>query len=67
MPDNETLEWIEIEDLEKGIPDGDWKSLSDTIQQVNDKIADDIERNRRQEAADFAVVQSLVVGNEVTR
>jgi len=67
MPDNETLEWMEIEELEKDIPEEDWKSLGDTIRRVNLKIADDLERNRRREAADFADVQNLVVGNEMTR
>lgn len=67
MSKSETLEWMEIEQLEKDIPEDDWKSLGATVRQVNDRIAENIERNRRREAADFADIQNLVVGNEVTR
>jgi len=67
MSNKDTLEWMGIEELEKSIPDGNWKSLGETIRRVNEKIADDLERNRRREATDFADVKNLVVGNEVTR
>ncbi len=67
MSENEPLQWMDIEDLEKDIPSENWQSLGETIRRVNERIAADLDRNRRREAADFADIQNLVVGNEVTR
>ena len=67
MPKPDTLQWMEIEELEKDIPVENWTSLSETIREVNEEISDDLERNRQREAADFADAQNLMVGQEVTR
>lgn len=67
MSNKDTLVWMGIEELEQSLPEAEWKSLGETIRRVNEKIADDLERNRKREAADFADVKHLVVGNEVTR
>lgn len=67
MPKPDTLQWMEIEELEKDIPVENWTSLNETIREVNEEISEDLERNRQREAADFADAQNLMVGQEVTR
>ncbi|MCC9601916.1 hypothetical protein LOC67_15250 [Stieleria sp. JC731] len=66
--DRTTSGWMSISDLEARLSGGSHcGSLTETVRRVNDKISDDLVRNRQREAADFADAQNQIVGHEVRR
>lgn len=59
-------EWIDIEELERDIPEDAWVDLTETIRRINTELTDTYERNRHRELSDFQYFSNFHVGNETT-